>query len=92
MKKPTKHNSESNENLIQDEINVDLSRASRISKKRVVHARNNNYFSPQGHIDQVEKTTKKTANNYLNTYSDEDEEFIVGKVDDVEVFKLGKIN
>lgn len=33
MKKKTKHADESNDNLISDEINVDLSRSSHISKR-----------------------------------------------------------
>lgn len=34
IKKKTKHCDESNENLISDEINVELSRASRVSKTK----------------------------------------------------------
>lgn len=34
IKKPTKHCDESNENLISDEINVDLSRQSNLNKGR----------------------------------------------------------
>jgi len=94
MKRPTRHGAESNDNLISDEINVNLSRASRLSKKPNQQTRNNNYFTGEGKQKKslAAKSDKKVDDNYLNIDSDEDEDFIVGKVDDAEEFKLGKIN
>ena len=104
LKRATKHCNESNDNLISDEININLSREISSNNHHPSHtkllnlsgnkpARNNNYFDVDDHSraskDQhVNKAVKKS----LAIESDEEEEGIVGGVDDAEEFKLGKIN
>ena len=93
LKKATRHSDNSNQNLISDEINVQLSRESG-TQKPSAQARNNNYFAEGAAVISPQKMNKNSK--VLNIESDcedldEEEEGIVGQVDDAEEFKLGKV-
>ena len=84
MRKKTKHAAESNENLISDEINVNLSVAKDETRKSLrphKQTRNNNYFSASGKkmlMGSPKPSDTRSDGVLLDEEDDEEEELIVG--------------